>query len=141
MLLRNQLAALWTPRQMLSVQGGATYSGGAFTVEIGELRALREAQGGGISSPGVVVCISTTAGGEEEQDEGTTNGVQHAAGEEADFEFAQATIRNLWGKLREGQDLGRAEVREVLMAPKVEGRRGTEDAMVQMWCDVLKLRG
>lgn len=131
---------------MLSVQNGATYSGGSFTVEIGEVRALREAQGGGFSSPGVVVCVSTIAGGEEgvdneDAEEKAIKGLQNGDGAETDFEFAQATIRDLWGKIREGQDLGRAEVREVLMTPKAEGRRGSEEATVRMWCDVLKLRG
>lgn len=139
LLLRHQLAALWSPRHTLSVQNGASYSGGLCTVQIGELRAQREGQGGGMSSPGVVVCISTVAGDGEDSAEmkGAANGVA----EEVDFDFAQATIREFWGKIREGRDLGRSEVREVLMAPKVGGKREEEDAVIRMWCDVLKLRG
>lgn len=138
LLLRNQLAALWSPRHTLSVQNGTTYTGGLFTVQIGEVRALREGQGGGVSSPGVVVCISTVAGGEENGAEvdGVLNGE-----EEVDFEFAQATIREFWGKIREGRDLGRAEVREVFMVPQEGGEKEEKDAMVRMWCAVLRLRG
>ncbi|KAH6625623.1 mediator complex, subunit Med20 [Boeremia exigua] len=128
-LLRNQMAALWSARHTLSIQNGATYAGGLFAVQIGEVRVLREAQGGGVSSPGVVVCVSTVAGGEED-------GVD---GQDVDLEFAQATIREFWGKVREGRDLGRAEVREVFMAP--EQGREDKDAMVRMWCEVLRLRG
>ncbi|KAF9691620.1 hypothetical protein EKO04_010484 [Ascochyta lentis] len=141
LLLRNQLAALWSPRHTLSVQNGATYTGGLFTVQIGEVRALREGQGGGVSSPGVVVCISTIAGGDEDAAEvnGAANGA--AAEEEVEFEFAQATIRGFWGKLREGRDLGRSEVREVLMTPKEGGNAEEKEAAVRMWCEVLRLRG
>lgn len=118
-----------------------TYEGGLFAVQIGELRAMREAQSGGISSPGVVVCISTVVGGED--DEEATNesksGVQNGTGGEADVEYAQAMIRELWGKIREGRDLGKAEAREVFMALR-EGSADT-DAAVRMWCEILRLRG
>jgi hypothetical protein len=58
-----------------------------------------------------------------------------------DLEFVQANIRELWGKIREGHDLRKAEVREVLMTPEAETEREVEDATVRMWCDVLRLRG
>ena len=139
LLLRNQLAALWSPRHTLSVQNGATYTGASFDVQIGEVRALREAQGGGVSSPGVVVCISTTAG--DEDGDTKVDGVQNGGGEEVDFEFAQATIQEFWGKIKEGRDLGRAEVREVFMVPGEGGKNEQQDAVVRMWCKVLVLRG
>lgn len=134
-LLRGQLATLWSPRQTLHVQNGATYEGELLTVQIGEVRAMRE-QGGGVSSPGVVVCISTVVGGGDE--EGSANGVQNGT-VEVDTEFAQAMIRDLWAKMREGKDLGRAEVREVFMA--LQGGNEDTDAAVRMWCEVLRLRG
>lgn len=92
-----------------------------------------------MSSPGVVVCISTLAGGGEE--EGGMDGLQNGSGEDdMEFEFAQATVREVWRKIREGRELGRAEVREVFMVPK--GGSGDEkDAVVRMWCEVLRLRG
>ncbi len=91
---------------MLSVQQGATFTGGLFTVQLGELRAVREgSQNPG--SPGVVVCVSTVAGSERDDDEGVLNGVKDE--EEVDFEFAQAAIRDFWVKIKEGRDLGRAE--------------------------------
>ncbi|KAF2624787.1 hypothetical protein BU25DRAFT_413329 [Macroventuria anomochaeta] len=141
LLLRTQLAALWSPRHTLSVQNGATYTGGSFTVQIGEVRALREAQGGGVSSPGVVVCISTIAGGEESDTAGNGTGLNGNGEEKLDFGFVQATIREFWGKIKEGRDLGRAEVREAFMVPKEGGRSEEKDAVVRMWCDVLRLRG
>ena len=143
LLLRHQLAALWTPRHTLSVQNGACYTGGLFTIYIGEVRALREGQGGGVSSPGVVVCISLTAGGSEDESahsegvNGNGNGV-----EPVDFEFAQATIRELWGKIRAGRYLGRGEVKEVFMVPDGSHVKSeATDAVVRMWCEVLRLRG
>ena len=139
LLVRNQFAALWSPRQTLSVQNGATYTGGLFTVEIGEVRALREAQGGGFSSPGVVVCISTVAG--QEDGGAAPDSAENGDAEHMDLEFVQATIRELWGKIREGHDLRKVEVREVLMAPRAENKREVEDATVRMWCEVLRLRG
>ena len=126
---------------MLSVQNGALYTGGLFTVQIGEVRALREGQGGGVSSPGVVVCISTIVGGESEPVQGDEAATQNGGEEEVDFEFVQAMIRELWGKIREGRDLGRAEVREVFMVPKEGGKKEETDAVVRMWCEVLRLRG
>jgi hypothetical protein len=75
-----------------------------------------------------------------------TGGVQNGddgslAEEEVDFEFAQATIREFWGKIKAGRDLGRLEVREVLMLPKEGESREEKDAAVRMWCEVLRLRG
>jgi hypothetical protein len=150
LLLRHQLAALWTPRHTLSVQNGACYAGGLFTIYIGEVRALREGQGGGVSSPGVVVCISTTAGGAEDDEQGDGAGGQNGV-EPVDYEPAQAAIRNLWGSIRAGRDLGRGEVKEVFMAPsdtrpgevtsEKDGNTDETNAMVRMWCEVLRLRG
>lgn len=127
------------------MQNGATYSGGLFTVQIGEVRALREGQGGGVNSPGVVVCIRMVVGGEEDvapanaEVDGATNGGANGA-EEMEFDYAQAAIREFWEKIREGRELGRSQVREVFMLSN--GRREEEaNATVRMWCDVLKLRG
>ncbi|KAJ4369512.1 hypothetical protein N0V86_009347 [Didymella sp. IMI 355093] len=145
LLLRHQLAALWTPRHTLSVQNGACYAGGLFAIYIGEVRALREGQGGGVSSPGVVVCVSTTTGGAEDDAE------QGDGVEPVDYELAQAAIRNLWSSIRAGRDLGRGEVKEVFMAPsdtrpgevrsEQHGKSDETNAMVRMWCEILRLRG
>lgn len=139
-MLRHQLAALWTPRHTLSIQNGAAYTGGLFTIYIGEVRALREGQGPGVNSPGVVVCITTVAGGEE--DEGAQSLEVNGNGvEPVGFEFAQASIRELWGRIRAGRDLGRGEVREVFTAPKADVKTEETDAVVRMWCEILRLRG
>lgn len=98
-----------------------------------------------MSSPGVVVCISTIAGGEQEENE-AHNDINSNGTEPVDFDFAQATIRELWGQIRAGRDLGRGEVKEVFMAPSDAGlpadaKSEETDAIVRMWCEVLRLRG
>lgn len=138
-LLRHQLAALWTPRHVLSVANGALYTGGLFTIHIGELRAQREGHGGGASSPGVVVSIATTAGAEEDGGEDVAG--QQNGTETGDFEAARAAVRELWGTIRAGRELGRGEVREVFMVPGGGSARDETDAVVRMWCEVLRLRG
>jgi hypothetical protein len=50
-------------------------------------------------------------------------------------------IKEFWAKIKEGRDLGRSEVREVFMTPKEGGRSQEKDAVVRMWCEVLRLRG
>ncbi|CAO2651673.1 Nn.00g042430.m01.CDS01 [Neocucurbitaria sp. VM-36] len=150
-LVRYQQAALWTPRHVLSVQGGATYTtGGLCDVQVGELRATREgpqAQSGAVQSPGVVVCISTvvradtSADGQDAGEKPVENGTVVDAGEAIDFEYAQTVIRDCWQRLKEGRDLGRSEVREVMMAQEeVHGVREKE-AAIRMWSEVLRLRG
>jgi hypothetical protein len=141
-LLRHQTAALWSPRHVLAVQQGATYHGGPFTIHIGELRAAREA--GAPQSPGVVVCISTTVSTYDAGDvaEDGENGVKTEQAEAIDLDCAQAGIRAFWNKIRAGRDLGRAEAREVMMAPRNDmGPEDEAQAAVRMWCEVLRLRG
>jgi hypothetical protein len=55
-----------------------------------------------------------------------------------DFDYAQTIIRDCWSKIKDNRDLGRSEVKEVLMAPDTEKENV---AAVRMWCDVLRLRG
>ncbi|KAI8942252.1 hypothetical protein NX059_000333 [Plenodomus lindquistii] len=138
--LRQYMAALWTPRHTLTIQQGATFSGGMFTIHIGELRATREGpQSGAIQSPGVVVCISMFVGGRDEDTDGTAPA---SIDEDIDFDFAQSTIRGCWNMIREGRDIGRAEIREVMMAPVFTTHKERErEAVVRLWCDVLRLRG
>ncbi|KAJ4363653.1 hypothetical protein N0V83_009949 [Neocucurbitaria cava] len=159
-LIRHQQAALWSPRHVLSVQGGAAYTtGGMFDIQVGELRASREgpqAQSGVVQSPGVIVCISTLVGSAEEASStsnsqkpgqnGTAangNGDDEGYAEGPDFDYAQAVIRECWKKIKEGVDLGRSEVREVMMAAREEVHGGLreQEAAVRAWCEVLKLRG
>jgi hypothetical protein len=63
-------------------------------------------------------------------------------GEDADFDYAQALIRDCWAKMRQGRDLGRSEVKEFFMAPTLTAHREQErEAAVRMWCEALRLRG
>lgn len=129
---------------------GTTYSGGLCTIQIGELRATREGpQSGAVLSPGIVVCITTTVGAEDADDNldsGYTSMENGAAldvdDQEIDFEYAQTVIRECWSKIKDGRDLGRSEVREVMMTPVATAKKGKErDAAVRMWCEVLRMRG
>ncbi|KAH6877881.1 hypothetical protein BKA58DRAFT_376115 [Alternaria rosae] len=149
-VLRYQCSALWTPRHILAVREGASYSGGLCSIQIGELRATREGpQSGAISSPGVVVCISTTLGAEDTDgnmnsgygtmENGTAMEVDE---EEVDIEYAQAVVRDCWSRIKDGRDLGRSEIREVMMASNTTSKKGQEqEATVRMWCDALRMRG
>jgi len=134
-MLRQYMAALWSPRHTLFVQQGATYTGGVCTIHVAELRAIREGpQSGVIQSPGVVVCISTLVGSDEPSDP--------VPEDEIDFDYAQTLIRECWAMIKEGRDIGRSEIREVMMAPTLTTHEERErEAAVRMWCDVLRLRG
>ena len=100
-------------------------------------------------SPGIVVCITTTVGAEDTDDSldsGYTsmeNGAAvHVDDQEIDFEYAQTVIRECWSRIKQGRDLGRSEVREVMMTPKIPVKKGQErDAAVRMWCEILRMRG
>jgi hypothetical protein len=149
-ILRHQMSALWAPRHMISVRDAASYSGGLCTIQIAELRAIREAAGSGVvSSPGIVVCITTVVGADSPED-GLDSGytsVENGAAmdldeEEPDFDHAQTVIRECWSRIKDGRDLGRSEVREVMMAPVITKKKEQErEAAVRMWCDALRMRG
>lgn len=138
-LIQVQFAALWKPRHVLSIPEGITYSSGLCTMQVGELRFVRRGPSSNeILSPGIVVCIGTEIGGTPMDDE---TGSKDNDDELLDFEYAQAIIRECWAKIKESRDLGRSEVREVMMAQEnVNGVQETE-AAVRMWSEVLKLRG
>ncbi|EDU42444.1 conserved hypothetical protein [Pyrenophora tritici-repentis Pt-1C-BFP] len=109
---------------------------------IGELRATREGpQSASVLSPGIVVCITTTVGAED-TDDGPDSGHASVGNEttmqvdgdddEIDFEYAQTVIREFWSKIKDGRDLGRSEVREVMMAPVAPRKKAQErDAAVR----------
>jgi hypothetical protein len=142
MLLRHQFSGLWQPRHVLSIPQGSTYAAGLCTVQIGELRATREGpQSGGIQSPGVLVCISTIVGaGESDGPQESLNSSTEDGDDQFDLEYAQATIRDCWSKIKENRDLGKSEIREVMMVAdnlKIQEK----EAAVRMWCDGLRLRG
>ena len=66
----------------------------------------------------------------------------HTDDQEIDFEYAQTVIRECWSKIKQGRDLGRSEVREVMMTPVIPAKKGQErDAAVRMWCEILRMRG
>ncbi|KAA8617546.1 mediator complex subunit med20 [Pyrenophora tritici-repentis] len=142
-VLKFQLSALWLSRHTFSVREGTTYSCGLCTIQIGELRATREGpQSASVLSPGIVVCITTTVGAED-TDDGPDSGHASVGNEttmqvdgdddEIDFEYAQTVIREFWSKIKDGRDLGRSEVREVMMAPVAPRKKAQErDAAVHL---------
>tara|TARA_R110002003_G_scaffold40_14_gene2784 strand:- start:7174 stop:7506 length:333 start_codon:yes stop_codon:yes gene_type:complete len=110
---------------------------------VGELRSTREGpQSGGVLSPGVVVCISTTVGADSSDDTADgMNGTLEDGDDLANLDYAQSIIRDCWSKIKDGRDLGRSEIREVMMAQdNLQGVKEKE-ATIQMWCEVLRLRG
>jgi hypothetical protein len=144
------MSALWAPRHTIFVREAASYDGGQCTIQIGELRAVREGAGSGaVSSPGVVVCITTTVGSEDSEDgldsgsSSMENGsIMDVDEEEPDFVLAQNYIRDCWEQIKSGRDLGRSEVREVMMAPvSAKTKEQEREATVRMWCDALRMRG
>jgi hypothetical protein len=109
-------------------------------------------------SPGVLVCVGTEVGdvGGDEYGVGQGDGEGEDSGyvslnggirdgedmeEDVDISDAEELIRGLWGTIRTGIDIGKAEVREVMLGK--EGLKGKthKEAVVRMWCEVLRLRG
>jgi hypothetical protein len=142
LLLRHQFSALWQPRHVLSLQQGTSYTAGVCTVQVGELRSIKEGpQSGGIQSPGVLVCISTVLGADESDDtQESANAVTNDEDEPFDIEYAQALIRDCWSQIKSNRDLGKSEVKEVMMAHDSSKSR-EKDMVVRMWCEILRLRG
>ena len=144
LMVRNQVAALWQLRHSLSLLQGATYSAGLCHIQLGELRAAREGpQSAAVSSPGVVICISTTICDDEEDNDAPmqANGTDPADDELPDFEYAQEIIRACWSTIKGNLDLGRSEVREVMMAQEAVKGTQEKEAVIRMWSEVLRLRG
>lgn len=123
--------------------------------------------GGGQISPGVVMCISTEIGGATDENEDEVEGADGEGHgdvdmdvdeEEIDLDDAEQLIKGFWSSIQGGVErLGAkivgGEIREVMQDKsmvmehlraknKKEGRgRKSEDAVVRMWCEVLRLRG
>ncbi|KAL5383680.1 hypothetical protein DPSP01_005785 [Paraphaeosphaeria sporulosa] len=137
--LANQMPLLWTPPRMLDVVNGKTFQAGDFLIYVGELRSRRQAQTSNHTSPAVVVCVSTHAGGPDNDDGTSSPPTDDGA---IDFEYAQASIRELWNTIKKDITFGRAEVREH-MQPTEDFGRGEEqnrEAVVRMWCEALSPR-
>ncbi|KAF2736001.1 hypothetical protein EJ04DRAFT_551674 [Polyplosphaeria fusca] len=128
----KNLSALWTYKHALSVFGGQVYAVGQFEVGVGELRITRSVAGQ--TAPiGIAVCISTPVdGGGEEEGEGKEKG-------EVDLQAVQELVRVCWKVVVRGLELGKGEVREFWMDGVEKEWKGKE-AVVRMWCELLKLR-
>jgi hypothetical protein len=98
--------------------------------------------------------MSTATGGSiedeedvEMRDSGYTSFSDSQEEESADLSGAEEVIRGCWRTISLGLDFGKTEVREVMMGKGGEegksegGKDRAEEAIVSMWCDVLKLRG
>ncbi|KAF2248441.1 hypothetical protein BU26DRAFT_334151 [Trematosphaeria pertusa] len=150
-LLVTQWAQLWTPRRVLDLPNGITYTVSNFTIYVGELRAQRQGpQSSGVLSPGVVVCISTTAGDPVWDDESGVDDSTFPAANDDGFDYgdydlssARDMIREVWRIIREGKDFGKAEIRESFMDEKdfCAGKERAREAEVRMWCEALRQRG
>jgi hypothetical protein len=69
------------------------------------------------------------------------NGTLEDGDDLANLDYAQSIIRDCWSKIKDGRDLGRSEVREVMMAQDNLQSIKEKEATIQMWCEVLRLRG
>jgi hypothetical protein len=143
LLLRHQFTALWQPRHVLSLQQGTTYNAGLCTIQLGELRWTREGpQSAGIQSPGVLICISTIIGADGSDDPlESSSATLEDEQEQPDFDYAQSIIRDCWSKIKSNVNLGKSEVKEVMMAQDNTKAIQEKEAAVRMWCEVLRLRG
>ncbi|KAF9737137.1 hypothetical protein PMIN06_001897 [Paraphaeosphaeria minitans] len=138
--LANQMPLLWVPQRMLDVVNGKTFQAGDFLIYVCELRSRRQAQTGNQTSPAVVVCISTHAGGPDDDDDGTSS--PPPDDDAIDFEYAQASIRELWNTVKKDITFGRAEVREHMQPAQDFGRSEEQnrETVVRMWCEALSPR-
>jgi hypothetical protein len=69
------------------------------------------------------------------------NGTLEDGDDLANLDYAQSIIRDCWSKIKDGRDLGRSEAREVMMAQDNLQSVKEKEATIQMWCEVLRLRG
>jgi hypothetical protein len=58
-----------------------------------------------------------------------------------DLEERQSEVRAVWTLIKSGIEFGKAEVREVMMGQEGVKEDAEKEAIVRMWCDVLRLRG
>ncbi|KAF2794368.1 hypothetical protein K505DRAFT_27852 [Melanomma pulvis-pyrius CBS 109.77] len=149
--LVHQLSPLWALRHALTIPQGITYMAGQYIFSIGEIRMARSgpSSSSNLVSPGVVVCITTVAGaktGDEDDiaraDSGYASLDSSAEDEDSiDFEEVQAEIRAAWTAIKTGIDFGKADVREVMMRKDATKEEAEKEAVVRMWCEILRLRG
>ncbi|KAJ4356375.1 uncharacterized protein N0V89_004408 [Didymosphaeria variabile] len=137
--LANQMPLLWSPQRMLDVANGKTYQAGDFLIYVGELRSRRQVQTSTQTSPGVVVCVSTHAGGPDNDVHASYLLVNE---DTIDFEYAQASIRELWSTIKKDITFGRSEVRENMQLAQDFGddEERSREAVMRMWCEALSPR-
>lgn len=88
----------------------------------------------------MLVCITTTIGADDLEDWQKEGNTVPGEDEEPDFEYAQALIRDCWSKIKSGQNLGKSEVKEVMMDTNTVRKHENETA-ARMWCEAIRLRG
>ena len=126
-------------------------------VAVGNLAAIQSQQW---NSPGVVVCVememdmgSETETDEEDEEvdedvdmEKGQNGTNRVNGVIAEMEErvsqCQNAVREFWGVVKRGagEQMGRGGIREVLMDADSLVKGQEENAVVRLWCEVLRLR-
>jgi hypothetical protein len=141
--LANQMPLLWSPQRMLDVANGKTFHAGDFVIYLGELRSRRQGQTSNQTAPGVVVCVSTHVGGPDDDDDDDDDTSSPPPDEDTmDFEYAQASIRELWNTVKKDITFGRADVREYMQLAQDFGRHEEQarEAVARMWCEALSPR-
>jgi hypothetical protein len=143
---------MWAFRHSLTIPHGITYTCGQYTLHIGEIRMARSgpSASSNLMSPGVVVCITAVSGakngdineGEGGEDLGYVSMDGLGADEDTvDLEERQSEVRAVWTLIKSGIEFGKAEVKEVMMGQQGVKDDAEKEAIVRMWCDVLRLRG
>jgi hypothetical protein len=95
-----------------------------------------------VQSPGVLICITTTIGADASEDPPESGTAALEDGDDQpDFAFAQAVIRDCWSKIKGNLNLGKSEIREVMMAQDKMTATQEKEAAVRMWCEILRMRG
>jgi hypothetical protein len=67
---------------------------------------------------------------------------ENAEKEQEEAQSAEEELRGMWGSIKNKVEFGKSEVREVLMGKDgLKNKDSEAEAIVRMWCEVLRLRG
>ncbi|KAF2751145.1 hypothetical protein M011DRAFT_102610 [Sporormia fimetaria CBS 119925] len=137
--LTGPMGALWTPGHSIKATG-ETYILGETTIQLAALTQQRgdASHGAQTLSPGVVVCI-----GMQNEDVDPEDIIGDEASMKRELaDGGKAQIRALWDQFfSECAGVNKNEVKEVNIGIEGMSEKTTRNALIKMWCEVLKLRG
>ncbi|KAF2086528.1 hypothetical protein K490DRAFT_57818 [Saccharata proteae CBS 121410] len=127
-LVNTKFPALWVPRAVSQVVGGAAYSIGEFVVRMGELRDHKSGQE---VIRGIIVSIHMGSSSDAEEGTSRTLSADDAANDEEDLEASKTLVRGLW------EDFGEKGAREFWTTKTAEGQEELWQE-VKLWCEALR---